>query len=81
MKTRIEDRIKQLVADHFGIEKDEVTNQMSFTDDLSATAVEITDLFTMVEHDLEVKITSEEIKTLKTVGELIQFIEDNSDEF
>ena len=68
-------RMKDLVCEQFGMEPDEVTLETSFEDDLGADSVDLVDLVLAMEEEFEVgEIQEEDLKTLKTVGDAVNYI-------
>ena len=73
------DKIKELIVDQLDVEEDKVTMDANIQDDLGADSLDIVDLVMSVEDAFEVKIEDEDVENIKTVGDIVKFIEDNSD--
>ena len=68
-------RSPQLVAEQFAMEPAEVTMDTSFEEDLGADSVDLVDLVMAMEEEFEVgEIQEEDLKTLKTVGDAVNYI-------
>ena len=66
--------MRELVADHFEMEPDEITMD-SDLEDLGADSVDVVELVMSVEDTFEVGETPEEVvATLKTVGDVVNYI-------
>ena len=67
--------MSELVAEQFALEPAEVTMDTSFEDDLGADSVDLVDLVMAMEEEFEVgEIQEEDLKTLKTVGDAVNYI-------
>ena len=65
----------ELVAEQFAMEPAEVTMDTSFEEDLGADSVDLVDLVMAMEEEFEVgEIQEEDLKTLKTVGDAVNYI-------
>jgi acyl carrier protein len=69
------DQIKEILAEQFGIEKDNVKLDTSFVADLEADSIDIADLLTTVSEKFDIEIDSEPIKNFKVVEDLVKFVE------
>ena len=67
--------MSELVAEQFAMEPAEVTMVTSFEEDLGADSVDLVDLVMAMEEEFEVgEIQEEDLKTLKTVGDAVNYI-------
>ena len=67
--------IKDLVCEQFGMEPDDVTLETSFEDDLGADSVDLVELVMAMEEEFELGVTQEEdLKGLKTVGDVVNYV-------
>ena len=67
--------MSELVAAQFAMEPAEVTMDTSFEEDLGADSVDLVDLVMAMEEEFEVgEIQEEDLKTLKTVGDAVNYI-------
>lgn len=67
--------MRELVAEQFAMEPDEVTMDSSFEEDLGADSVDLVELVMAMEEEFEVgEIQEEELGTLKTVGDAVNYI-------
>ena len=77
-KEEIFDKLKELVVDQLGVEEDEVTMQASMQDDLGADSLDLVDLVMSVEEEFGVKVADEDLENIKTVGDIVNYIEDRA---
>ena len=67
--------MSELVAEQFAMEPAEVTMDTSIEEDLGADSVDLVDLVMAMEEEFEVgEIQEEVLKTLKTVGDAVNYI-------
>ncbi|MEE1154685.1 MAG: acyl carrier protein [Acutalibacteraceae bacterium] len=71
------EKVKGILADQFDAEEDAITADTTIQDDLGADSLDVVDLLMTIEEEFEVEIPDSEIENLKTVGDLVKYIEDN----
>lgn len=77
-KEEIFDKLKELVVDQLGVEEDEVTMEAFMQDDLGADSLDLVDLVMSVEEEFGVKVADEDLENIKTVGDIVNYIEDRA---
>jgi len=77
-KEEIFDKLKELVADQLGVEEDEVTMEATMQDDLGADSLDLVDLVMSVEEEFGVKVADEDLENIKTVGDIVNYIEERA---
>ena len=55
---------------------DSITEGTSITDDLGADSLDVVDLVVAVNDKFNVEIPDDEVENIKTVGDLVKYIED-----
>ncbi len=66
--------IRDFLVEQLGIDEDEITMESSFADDLGADSLDLVELIMALEEEYDIKIDDEEAETLKTVGDVVNFI-------
>ena len=66
--------IKNLM-EQLDLSEDEITMESSFVDDFEMDSLDMVEMLIDLEKETGIKIPNEEIKDLKTVGELIAYLE------
>lgn len=75
-----ESDILDLLFDITGIDQDDIKRSHEFKTDLKMDSIAIADLISCLEEDFEIIIEQEQALKIKTVGELIDFCLDYSEE-
>ena len=70
----IEAKVKSIIADQLGVGEDEIKPESSFIEDLGADSLDIVELVMAMEEEFEVEIPDEEAENIKTVGDVISYI-------
>ena len=77
-KEEIFDKLKELVVDQLGVEEDEVTMEATMQDDLGADSLDLVDLVMSVEEEFGVKVADEDLENIKTVGDIVNYIDERA---
>jgi acyl carrier protein len=71
----VSDRVKDIIAKHLGVDRDRVTEDANFIDDLGADSLDTIELAMSFEDEFGCEIPEEEADSMLTVGDLIKFLE------
>lgn len=71
----IEEQVIDIIVEQLGVDRKEVTPEKSFVEDLNADSLDQTELIMMFEEKLDLEISEEEAAKIKTVGDIIRYIE------
>ena len=71
------EKVKAILSEQFDVEEDSVNADTNIADDLGADSLDVVDLLMSIEDEFEIEIPDEEIDNIKTVGELVKYIEDH----
>ena len=74
------DKIKDIIVEQLDVEEDAVTMQASITEDLGADSLDVVDLVMSIEESFDVEIPDEEVENIKTVGDIVKYIENKVEE-
>ena len=72
------EKVKAILSEQFDVEEDTITNDTSITEDLGADSLDVVDLLMSIEDEFEIEVPDTEIENIKTVGELVKYIEDHA---
>lgn len=73
----IYEKIKKIIADNLEIDEDSVTMDSVVTDDLGADSLDVVDLVMSFEDEFGVEIPDDAVENIKTVGDIVKYIEEN----
>ncbi|MDD5644365.1 MAG: acyl carrier protein [bacterium] len=73
----VAERVKKIIVEQLGVNAEEVTNEASFIDDLGADSLDTVELVMALEEEFNADIPDEEAEKLKTVGDVIKYIENH----
>jgi len=75
MSENTAERVKKIVVEHLGVEKEKVTEEASFIDDLGADSLDTVELVMAFEEEFGVEIPDDMAENILTVGDAIKFLE------
>ena len=73
------DKIKELIVDQLGVDEDAVTAEANIQDDLGADSLDIVDLIQTIEDEYDLSIPDEAVEEIKTVNDIVNYIEKNTE--
>lgn len=68
------DKIINLVADRFELEKEQIKSSTSFKDDLDADSIDLVEFVLELEDEFGNEISDDDAAEIKTVGEAAKYI-------
>lgn len=71
----IAERVHKIIVDKLGVDKSEVTNEASFTNDLGADSLDTVELVMEFEKEFDLSIPDDQAENIKTVGDAISYLE------
>ena len=71
------EKIKAILAEQFDVEEESITPETNIQEDLGADSLDVVDLIMSIEEEFEFEVPDSEVENIKTVGALVQFVEDN----
>ncbi len=74
------DKVKDIIADQLDADVDDITMEAVITDDLGADSLDVVDLVMSLEEEFDLEIPDEEVENIKTVGDIVKFIEEKTAE-
>ena len=74
------EKVRDIVVEQLDAEESDVTMESSIVDDLGADSLDVVDLVMSIEEEFDVEIPDEEVENIKTVGEIVKYIETASNE-
>ena len=71
----VADRVIDIVAEQLGVDKEKVTPETSFVNDLGADSLDTVELVMELEEEFDVNIPDDAAEKIQTVGQAIDYIE------
>ncbi len=71
------ERIKEILADQLDSDIDAMTMESDIANDLGADSLDVVELLMSIEDEFDIEIPDEEIENIKTIGDLVKYIESN----
>ena len=69
------DKVKEIIVDQLECDEDKVTMEAYITEDLGADSLDVVDLVMSIEESFDVEIPDEDVEGIKTVGDIVKYIE------
>jgi acyl carrier protein len=70
-----EDKVIDIIVDKLGVDRSEVVPEAVFVDDLGADSLDLVELIMAMEEEFGFEIADEEAEKLRTVQDVISFIQ------
>lgn len=74
------EKVRDIVVEQLDVEADEVTMDSAIIDDLGADSLDVVDLVMSIEEEFDVEIPDEDVENIKTVGDIVKYVESAADE-
>ncbi|MDI9509267.1 MAG: acyl carrier protein [Clostridiales bacterium] len=68
-------KIKELVAEHLGVEVDDLKPETSLKDDLNADSLDLFQIIMSLEEEYEIEIPTEDTENINTIGDIEAYLE------
>lgn len=76
MANDIEETVKSIIVEKLGVDEADVTTDASFTNDLGADSLDTVELIMEFEKEFDLTIPDEEAEEIATVGDAIDYLEE-----
>ena len=70
------DKVKELISEQLDVKADDITEASNIQDDLGADSLDVVVLVMALEDEFDVEIPEDQVENIKTVGDIVKFIED-----
>ncbi len=71
----MKEKVLELIADQFGVDQSELEEETSFVNDLNADSIQLMELIMSLEEEFNVEIDEEDILSIETIGDVVDYIE------
>ncbi len=76
-REEILEKLKVLISEGLGVDKELVKEEATFVDDLSADSLDIVELIMSIEEEFDMEVPDSDAEKIVTVGDIIDYIENN----
>lgn len=67
-------KIKDMIADNFDVDKDKITEDTNFMDDLDADSIDLVEFILQLEDEFGAEIPDDKAEKIKTIGDAVSYI-------
>jgi len=75
---QLEEKVKDIIVEELGVERDKLTNDASFMEDLGADSLDTVELVMAFEEEFGIEIPDEDAEKITRVREAVEYIESHS---
>ena len=68
------EKMKEIIAEQLGVDEDEILPETSFKEDLGADSLDLFELTMALEEEYYVEIPAEELESIETVNDVIEYL-------
>jgi acyl carrier protein len=72
---KLQQEVIDIIVEQLGVDAQDVTLEKSFVEDLNADSLDLTELIMTFEERFGFEISEEDAEKLKTVGDVVRYIE------
>jgi len=72
----LEEKVKDIIVEELGVEREKLTGEASFMEDLGADSLDTVELVMAFEKEFDIDIPDEEAEKLRTVGDALKYLQD-----
>ena len=69
------EKVIDIIIDKLGVEKNKVTSEANFINDLGADSLDQVELIMQLEEEFDLEISDEEAESLTTVSQVLNFLD------
>lgn len=71
------EKMKAILSEQLEVDSDSITLETDIADDLGADSLDVVEMLMSIEDEFEIEIPDEKIESLKTVGQVVDYIQEN----
>ena len=76
-KEEIFNKIRDILAENFEVDKEKITDETNFTSDLDADSIDLVEFILQLEDEFGAEISDEDAEKIKTVGDAVNYVADH----
>ena len=70
------EKIKKIISEQLEVDQSIISESSTITGDLGADSLDLVDLAMSIEDEFDIELSDEALEKIKTVGDLVNYIED-----
>lgn len=71
------EKVREIICEQFDVDEESVTLGTDIREDLDADSLDMVDLVMSFEDEFKIEVPDSAIETVKTVGDIVKFIEEH----
>ena len=71
------EKVREIICEQFDVDEESVTLDTDIREDLDADSLDMVDLVMSFEDEFKIEVPDSAIETVKTVGDIVKFIEEH----
>lgn len=76
-REEIFEKLKKIIVEQLGIDEENIKEEATFVDDLSADSLDIVELVMNIEEEFEMEIPDGDADKIVTVGDVVEYIKEH----
>ena len=72
--SNVEEKVKDIIVEELGVEREKLTTEASFMEDLGADSLDTVELVMAFEKEFDIDIPDEDAEKLRTVGDALKYL-------
>jgi acyl carrier protein len=72
--SNVEEKVKDIIVEELGVEREKLTSEASFMEDLGADSLDTVELVMAFEKEFDIDIPDEDAEKLRTVGDAMNYL-------
>ena len=72
------EKVKKIISEQLEVDQTIITESATITGDLGADSLDLVDLAMSIEDEFDIELSDEALEKIKTVGDLVEYIEDRT---
>jgi acyl carrier protein len=70
----LEEKVKDIIVEELGVEREKLTSEASFMEDLGADSLDTVELVMAFEKEFDIDIPDEDAEKMRTVGDAMNYL-------
>ncbi len=70
----LEEKVKDIIVEELGVEREKLSSEASFMEDLGADSLDTVELVMAFEKEFDIDIPDEDAEKLRTVGDALKYL-------